>query len=167
MHKQDVKCLKENTLWRDSVLRFWIPSRHRISPCLHTGNVVPFLPQLPWQREMSLPGACSGQGQQDRLEPGETWNLQGCSSQAKAFPSADSAAAKLLERGVQRGLCLETAELPRKGSASSPRVAPNLQLRSGTAISERGTGRERHLRSSTPDSLVVMATASQNLFLNI
>lgn len=30
-HKQDVRCLKKNSLWRDNVLRFWILPCHHIS----------------------------------------------------------------------------------------------------------------------------------------
>lgn len=93
--------------------------------CLHMGDTVPFLLQLPWQREMFLPDACSGQGQQDRLEPGDAWDVQGCSSQAKTFPWAGSAVAKPLSCGC--GPCLEMAELARMGSAGSASSPELLQ----------------------------------------
>lgn len=101
--KQDLRCLKEDTLWRDNVLK--IPSCHHISPCLHMGNAVPFLLQLPWQREMSQPRACSVQGQQDRLEPGK--------------PGISRAAPAL-----GRATVLWMWSLSRRGSASS---APSPQ----------------------------------------
>lgn len=88
VNKQDVRYLKENTLWRYYVLRFQISSCHHAPPCLHMGEYCAFSLAAPMAREGVLPGACSQRGQQDRLKrslPGETQDLQGCSSQAADF----------------------------------------------------------------------------------
>lgn len=119
-----------------------IPSCPHIFPCLHMGaHAVPFPLQLPWQREMLLPGACSRQGQQDRPEPGETWDLI-CPSHKRLLPGLIQQWQKhclvdVVSAGDSRAVGKGSA-----GSASSPRVTPKLQLCSGTFISERGTRRK-------------------------
>lgn len=144
-HKQDIRCLKENTLWSDNVLKFWIPSCHPLCPCWHMEHVVPSLLQLPWQREMSLPAACSGRGQQDRLEPAGAWDLQGCSSQAKTLPWADPAVAKPLLRDEVSAWRQQSC----RGRAQP--LHPHESHQSCCCAQEhlflRDTERKRHLRS--------------------